>query len=55
LRILADAGLVKHRTAGTRNVYRIDPGGVAALREYLDDLWETVLEQFKAQAEQTPR
>jgi DNA-binding transcriptional ArsR family regulator len=52
LRILKDAGLVAHRTAGTRNVYYIDPEGVAKLRNYLDKLWETALSEFKTAAEQ---
>jgi DNA-binding transcriptional ArsR family regulator len=55
LRILKDAGLVAHRTAGTRNVYYIDPEGVAKLRNYLDKLWETALSEFKTAAEQPAR
>jgi DNA-binding transcriptional ArsR family regulator len=51
LRILKDAGLVAHRTAGTRNVYYIDPEGVAKLRNYLDKLWETALSEFRTAAE----
>ena len=52
LRVLKDAGLVSHRSAGTRNVYHIDPEGLAKLRQYLDKLWETALDEFKAAAEQ---
>jgi DNA-binding transcriptional ArsR family regulator len=55
LRILKDAGLVTLRTEGTRNVYQLDPQGVAALRKYLDALWQTALEQFKATAERPSR
>jgi DNA-binding transcriptional ArsR family regulator len=56
LRVLKDAGLVTLRTEGTRNLYQIDPDGVAALRKYLDSLWQTALEQFKATAERrSPR
>jgi DNA-binding transcriptional ArsR family regulator len=51
LRVLKDARLVTLRTEGTRNVYQLDPEGVAALRKYLDLLWQTALEQFKATAE----
>lgn len=53
LRVLADAGLVTHRTQGTRHVYQLDPEGVAALRDYLDGLWRTALKQFKTRAEST--
>jgi DNA-binding transcriptional ArsR family regulator len=53
LRVLKDAGLVTLRTEGTRNIYQLDPKGVAALRNYLDSLWQTALEQFKTKAEQS--
>jgi DNA-binding transcriptional ArsR family regulator len=53
LRVLKDAGLVTLRTEGTRNVYQLDPRGMAALRNYLDSLWQTALEQFKATAERS--
>ena len=53
LRVLKDAGLVTLRSEGTRNVYQLDPLGVAALRKYLDSLWQTALEQFKAAAERS--
>lgn len=51
LRVLKDAGLVMARTQGTRNVYRLNPKGMAALRDYLDALWQKALEQFKTKAE----
>jgi DNA-binding transcriptional ArsR family regulator len=55
LRVLKDAGLVTLRSEGTRNIYQLDPKGVAALRDYLDSLWQTALEQFKTKAERTRR
>ena len=39
LRVLKDAGLVDSIVDGTRRVYRVRPQGVAALREYMDQLW----------------
>jgi DNA-binding transcriptional ArsR family regulator len=36
LKALLDAGLVLVQSDGSRRVYRLDPGGVAALRAYLD-------------------
>ena len=39
LRVLKDAGLVDSIVDGTRRVYRVRPQGVAALREYRDQLW----------------
>ena len=53
LRVLRDAGLVTARNQGTRNVYRLDPKGMAALRDYLDALWQKALEQFKTKAEES--
>lgn len=53
LRVLKDLGLVTHQTVGTRHIYRLDPHGIAALREYLDSLWERALNDFKAVAERS--
>lgn len=53
LRVLAEAGLVTHRVSGTRHFYQLDPSGFAALRGYLDSLWETALSGLKADAERT--
>jgi DNA-binding transcriptional ArsR family regulator len=51
LRVLKDAGLVSERRDGTRRLYRIDPDGLAAIRDYLDDFWTEALAAFKAAAE----
>jgi DNA-binding transcriptional ArsR family regulator len=53
LRVLKDAGLVTLRNKGTRNIYQLDPKGMATLRDHLDALWQTALEQFKTKAEQS--
>jgi hypothetical protein len=34
------------RAEGTRRVYRVDPAGVAAMRAYLDQMWESALAAF---------
>lgn len=47
LRVLKDAGLVTDRAAGTRRVYRLNPAGVAALRDQLDTYWSRALDGFK--------
>jgi DNA-binding transcriptional ArsR family regulator len=52
LRILRDSHLVTFETSGTRNVYRLDPTGLEALRHWLDDFWTTVLESFATHAEE---
>jgi len=57
LKILKSARLVSDRAEGTRRVYRIDPSGIAALRAWLDHLWESALQalaQEVAKAESEP-
>ena len=46
LRVLEQAGLVSHRPNGRRNVYRIEPEGLAGLRTYFDQFWGDALERF---------
>ena len=55
LRVLKEAGLVTDRQDGTRRLYRVDPDGLAGLREYLDGFWEEALASFKAAAEAEER
>jgi DNA-binding transcriptional ArsR family regulator len=52
LKVLKDARLVIERKDGTRNVYRLDPRGVEAMRGYLDRFWDRALEAFKNAVEQ---
>ena len=49
---LKDAGLVTGRSEGSRRLYRVDPQGVEAMREYLDSFWSDALTAFKEAAEQ---
>jgi hypothetical protein len=49
--VLKQSGLVTDRAVGTRRVYRVDPAGVAAMREYLDQMWDTALGAFAAAVE----
>lgn len=53
LKVLKGAGLVVDRPAGTRRIYAVDPGGVSALRAYLDEFWSKTLTAYKAVVEQT--
>lgn len=55
LRVLKDAGLVTHQTAGTRHFYRLDPNGLAALRDYFSRFWQKALTDFKEAAERSHR
>ena len=53
LKVLREVGLVTQHHVGTRNIYRLNPEGVAALRNHFDSLWQTALEQFKTTTEQS--
>jgi DNA-binding transcriptional ArsR family regulator len=46
LKVLKQSGLVIDRAEGTRRIYRVDPAGVAAMREYLDQMWDAALAAF---------
>lgn len=50
LRVLKHAELVTETAAGTRRLYRINPTGLAAVRNYLDRFWTTALDNFAALA-----
>lgn len=43
LKVLKDAGLVAERVEGTRRMYRLNPAGVAAMRDQLDAFWNRAL------------
>jgi DNA-binding transcriptional ArsR family regulator len=47
LRVLKDAGLVASRADGTRRIYRLNPAGVAALKDQLDTFWRRALDGFQ--------
>jgi len=47
LRALKEAGLVRETPDGTRRIYRIDPRGIGAIREWLDEHWARALDAFK--------
>jgi len=51
LKVLKDAGLVVDDRDGTRRIYRLNPNGIAELRDYLDRFWSTALASFKVRAE----
>lgn len=51
LKVLKDTSLVTDRAEGTRRVYRVQPSGVALMRDYLDRMWDTALTAFAAAVE----
>ena len=52
LKILKEAGLVTERAAGTQRIYRLNPAGVAALRDQLDTFWNRALSAYQEVVEQ---
>ena len=52
LKVLKQAGLVTDRAAGTRRVYRLNPAGMAALRDQLETFWRRALDNFQEVADQ---
>jgi len=52
LKVLKEAGLVTDTPDGTRRVYRLDPRGLGALRDWLDLFWGDQLSAFKDFADQ---
>lgn len=55
LKVLKDVGLIRDQKAGNRRLYRIDPEGVAGLRDYFQQLWGDALAAFKQAAEETEK
>jgi DNA-binding transcriptional ArsR family regulator len=49
LRVLSDAGLIEYRSVGTRNLYALAPGGLAAAQQWLAATWDTVLSAYAAE------
>jgi DNA-binding transcriptional ArsR family regulator len=52
LRVLKQAGLVLDEPVGNRRIYRVDPDGVAAVRDHLDRYWQQALAAYKTEVEQ---
>ncbi|GAA3780199.1 hypothetical protein GCM10022206_18960 [Streptomyces chiangmaiensis] len=52
LKVLKNAGLVSERADGTRRIYRLNPAGVAALRDQLETFWNRALAGYQGVAEE---
>ncbi|HEX6255519.1 MAG TPA: metalloregulator ArsR/SmtB family transcription factor [Euzebyales bacterium] len=46
LKVLVRTGMVGVAADGTRRIYRTDPAGLAALRSWIDQHWDGVLDHF---------
>ena len=47
LAVLKGAGLVTAEAVGTRRIYRLNPAGVAALKDQLDTFWRRALDGYQ--------
>jgi DNA-binding transcriptional ArsR family regulator len=47
LKVLKGAGLVTDQAVGTRRVYRLNPVGMAALRDQLETFWRRALDGYQ--------
>src|SRR5215469_15455012 len=52
LRVLSNAGLIEHRSVGTRNLYLLAPGGMAIAQRWLVQTWDTALAAYAAEVSQ---
>src|SRR4051794_13555996 len=46
LRVLTEAGLVRHESVGTRNLYALAPAGMTAAQQWLVRTWDVVLANY---------
>jgi|SRR5581483_5848934 len=49
LKILKEAGLVRDESAGARRLYRAAPGGMMALRAWLEGFWSETFADYEAE------
>lgn len=47
LTVLKNAGLLSERREGTRRLYRARPDGLAELRQFLDEMWTSALDDAR--------
>jgi DNA-binding transcriptional ArsR family regulator len=53
LKVLEGAGLVRHHSVGTRNLYVLAPDGLDVVQRWLVDQWDGVLHAFAEHVERT--
>ena len=51
LKVLREAGLVVGTPRGASTIYRIDPAGLAPLRQWLDRYWDAQLAAYQRAVE----
>jgi DNA-binding transcriptional ArsR family regulator len=53
LKVLKEAGLIEDQEVGRRRIYRLNPAGVAALRDQLDAFWDRALSGYQDAVDQS--
>ena len=51
LKVLKEAGLVRKVAEGTRHIFHVDSRGVGAMRDWLDQHWNSALAAFQTFAD----
>ena len=51
LQVLKEAGLVTEQRDGTRRLYAVEPEGLRAVRDFVEELWPSRLNRLKRLAE----
>ena len=52
LRVLEGAGLVRHESRGTRNLYALAPEGMVVAQQWLVGMWDTALAAYAEAVEE---
>jgi DNA-binding transcriptional ArsR family regulator len=55
LQVLKEAGLVSEQRDGTRRLYSVEPSGLEAVRDFVEELWPGRLQRLKRLAETKAR
>jgi DNA-binding PadR family transcriptional regulator len=53
--VLKSAGLISERRQGTRRLYRARPEGLAQLKAFLEEFWDSSLDRLAKAAEAEQR
>jgi DNA-binding transcriptional ArsR family regulator len=54
LKVLSGAGLIEHRSVGTRNLYALAPAGLVVAQQWLVRTWDVALASFASAVKTTP-
>lgn len=55
LQVLKEAGLVSEQRDGARRMYAVEPDGLEAVRQFVEDLWPARISRLKRLAETKAR